>query len=407
MNSIGYGALDGVRVIDFSQMLAGPYCTQILADHGADVIKIEPVTGDSSRSTGPFHADDHLDLFGGYYASVNRNKRGMALDLKKPEAREVVRKLLATADVVVENYRAGVMERLGLSYESIREINPRLVYAAIRGFGDPRTGCSPYMDWPAFDVVAQAMGGVMQINGPDKSTPMKVGPGIGDLVPALMCAFGIVAALLNAKKTGNGQFLDVSMVDSILALCERIVFQNSFAGTVPHPEGNRHPLLCPFGLFKAKDGGVTIAAPTDAWWAILCSLIGRDELIADSRTSTNERRLANADFVYGEVEAFTMPRTRRELMETFGGRLPFGPVYDIADIMGDPHFAARQMLVDVPHPGLDKMVRLAGIPIKMTGTPGRIARRAPQLGEHTDLVLGELGYPQLEIDRLRQQHIAV
>ncbi|MFO1465516.1 MAG: CoA transferase [Steroidobacteraceae bacterium] len=406
MESAAFGALAGVRVVDLTQMLAGPYCTQMLADHGADVVKIEPLWGEDSRRTRPFHPDDRLLLSGGYYSSVNRNKRSVALDLKRPEAREIVVKLCAKADVVVENYRAGVMERLGLGYESLRAVNPKLVYAAIRGFGDPRTGKSPYMDWPAFDVVAQAMGGVMQINGPDKDSPLKVGPGIGDLVPALMCAFGIAAALLNANRTGRGQFLDVSMVDSILSLCERIVHQYSITGIAPFPEGNRHPLLCPFGLVRAKDGCVTIAAPTDAWWARICSLIGNEALISDPRTATTGARLANSDFVYGVLEAFTSIRTRRELMGIFGGQVPFGPVFDVADIMKDAHFSAREMIIEVPLAGVDASIKVAGVPVKMTETPGRVARRAPSLGEHTSVVLEEIGYEQAEIDRLRGLGIA-
>ena len=201
--------------------------------------------------------------FGGYFASVNRNKKSIAIDLKQPEGRELVMRLCDGADAVVENYRGGVMDRLGLGYETLHERYPKLVYATIRGFGDWRTGQSPYTDWPAYDVVAQALGGVMAITGPDKDTPMKVGPGIGDLMPATMCAFGIVSAILRAHKTGRGQFVDVGMVDAILSICERIVHQHSFTGGVPVPEGNHHPLLCPFGMFPAKDGYVTIAAHAD------------------------------------------------------------------------------------------------------------------------------------------------
>ncbi len=223
------GALDGVRIVDLTQMLAGPYCTMLLADQGAEIIKVEPLDGDHTRIIGPYHADDKLRAFGGYFASVNRNKKSIAIDLKTPEGRDLVLKLCDDADAVVENYRGGVMDRLGLSYETLHARNRKLVYATIRGFGDARTGKSPYSDWPAYDVISQAMGGIMAITGPDKDTPMKVGPGVGDIVPAITCAFGIVSAILRAYKTGKGQFVDVGMVDAILAVCERIMHQHSYA----------------------------------------------------------------------------------------------------------------------------------------------------------------------------------
>lgn len=402
MPATGFGALDGIRVIDLTLMLAGPFCTQMLADQGAEVIKVEPLEGDGTRRSGPFRPEDKLRAFGGYYASVNRNKRSIALDLKTEAGKEILLKLIDGADAVVENYRAGVMDRLGLGYEVLAARNPRLVYAAIRGFGDPRTGESPYYDWPAFDVVAQAMGGIMQITGPDKDTPIKVGPGVGDLVPAAMCAFGISSAMLRAARTGKGQFVDVSMVDSILSLCERIMHQHSFQDAIPYPEGNRHPLIAPFGMFPAKDGWVTIAAHTDAWWSMLCKLIGRDDLITDPRTHVAEARVANRDVVYGEVGKFTATRTKAELLALLGGKLPFGPVYNVRDIVADPHFAARKMLVDVPHPGLDRQVSIAGVPVKMTDTPGRVARRAPLLGEDTDAILSELGCSAEQIRSFRE-----
>lgn len=401
MPATGFGALDGVRVIDFTQMLAGPFCTQLLADQGAEVIKIEPVDGEESRTAGPFRPEDGLRAFGGYFASVNRNKRSIGLNLKDPGARDLALQLVDSADVVVENYRAGVMDRLGLSYETLRERNPRLVYAAIRGFGDPRTGKSPYSDWPAFDVVAQAMGGLMQINGPDADTPLKVGPGVGDLYPATLCAFGIASALLRAARTGRGQFVDVSMVDAVLALCERTVHQNSFQDLVPHPEGNRHPLLSPFGLFRAKDGFITLAAHFDDWWSKLCLLIDRADLVTDPRTATLPARVENRDFVYEQLELYTTRHTKRELASVLGGKIPFGPVNNVAEIMADPHFAARDMLVKVDHPGLDRPMAIAGIPLKMTETPGRVGRRAPLAGEHTDEILREIGVSADRLDSLR------
>jgi len=399
------GALDGVRIVDLTQMLAGPFCTMLLADQGAEIIKVEPLDGDHTRIIGPYHKDDKLRAFGGYFASVNRNKKSIAIDLKKPEGRELIFKLCDGADAVVENYRGGVMDRLGLSYEALHERFPKLVYATIRGFGDERTGRSPYTDWPAYDVISQAMGGIMAITGPDKDTPMKVGPGVGDLVPAITCAFGIVAAIFRAHKTGKGQFVDVGMVDAILALCERIMHQHSYAGSLPVPEGNHHPLLCPFGMFPAKDGFVTIAAHADTHFPILCRLIDKPEMATDPRFVTVQDRRANQDVIIAAVSDFTRQRTKQELLKYLGGQVPFSPVYNVRDIVADPHFKAREMLPWVSHPGLDHEVQIAGVAVKMSETQGKVRHRAPLLGEHTDDYLKSIGCSAGEIARLRADKI--
>jgi crotonobetainyl-CoA:carnitine CoA-transferase CaiB-like acyl-CoA transferase len=399
------GALDGIRIVDLTQMLAGPFCTMLLADQGAEIIKVEPPDGDQTRTLGPYHADDKLKAFGGYFASINRNKKSIVVDLKKPQGRKLVMRLCEKADAVVENSRSGVMERLGLSYEALRERNAKLVYATIRGFGDRRTGASPYADWPAFDVVAQAFGGVMAITGPDKDTPMKVGPGIGDLMPATMSAFGIVSAILRAQKTGRGQLVDVAMVDAILSMCERIVHQHAYTGGVPVPEGNHHPLLCPFGMFPARDGHITIAAFSDTHWPILARLIDRPELGSDPRLASVQDRHAHHDEIIPAISTFTRQRTKQELLRHFGGQVPFAPVNDVRDVFADPHFAARDMVVPVPHPGLDHETAIAGVAIKMTETPGRVRHRAPLLGEHTDEYLKSIGCNATDIARLRADKI--
>jgi crotonobetainyl-CoA:carnitine CoA-transferase CaiB-like acyl-CoA transferase len=395
------GALSGLRVVDLTQMLAGPFCTQILADHGAEVIKVEALSGDGTRITGPFREDDTLQELGGYFQSVNRNKRSIAIDLKSAKGHEIVRKLIDSADIVVENFRAGVMDRLGLSYEVLRETNPRLVYGAVRGFGDPRSGESPYAHWPAYDVVSQAMGGMMGITGPDRDTPTKIGPGIGDTVPALMLCIGILAAVHRARASGQGQFVDVAMTDCVLAVCERIVYQTSYSGTVPGPEGNHHPLLCPFGLFRASDGHVSIGCAHDAFWGKLALAIGRPELITDEAYATNVARVRNAQLVIQAVEAFTSVRTKGEIAQCLGGKVPFGPVYTSAEIFEDPHFKVREMLVDVQQPGSATPAKIAGVPIKLSSTPGGIRRRAPILGEHTDEILMAEGYAKEDIEAMR------
>ncbi|NKF25186.1 CoA transferase [Pseudomonas sp. BGM005] len=386
-------------------MLAGPYGTQMLADHGAEVIKVEALTGDMSRPMPPHRADDQVKAFGGYFQSINRNKRSIALDLKQPQAREILLHLVRSADVLVENFRVGVMERFGLSYERLREENPRLVYATIRGFGDPRTGDSPYVEWPAFDVVAQAMGGVMGITGPDGQTPLKIGPGIGDTIPGMNMAFGILAAVHHARRTGVGQFVDVSMVDSILSVCERIVHQYSYRGVAPGPEGNHHPLLCPFGLFRAKDGWVAIACPNENFWEILTQVMGRPEMASDPRFKNNNARANNREEVVSAIEAFTQQRSKGELTELLGGKIAYGPVYSAKDIVEDAHFRSRDMVAEVEQPGSATPAKIAGVPVKLTVTPGGVYRRAPLLGEHTDEILAQLGFSAEAIQQLHEKKV--
>jgi crotonobetainyl-CoA:carnitine CoA-transferase CaiB-like acyl-CoA transferase len=374
-------------------MLAGPFCTMLLADQGADVIKIESPTGDDTRTLGPYMADDERRDFGGYFQSINRNKRGIVLDLKSPDGRAAFLKLIATADVLVENYRVGVMERLGLSYERLREVNPRLVYACISGFGDPRSGRSPYVDWPAYDVVAQAMGGLMAITGPGPGQPTKVGPGVGDIIPGILLAVGILAAVRHAERTGQGQFIDIAMYDAVLALCERSVYQHSYVGAVPGPEGNGHPLLCPFGLFEATDGWVSIACPIDAFWVSLTAIMGRPELGKDARYASNEARVAHRGEVIDLVNTWTKARSKHEIALALGGKVPVGPVNHVGDIWNDPHVAARDMLATVEQPGSARPAVIANSPLHMSLTPAGVRRRAPLFGEHTAEVLREVGAP--------------
>lgn len=395
------GALSGLRVIDLTQMLAGPYCTMMLADQGAEVIKVEPVGGDPTRGFGPFPADDTVRHFGGYFQSTNRNKRSIGLDLKSAEGRDILITLVRGADILVENFRAGVMERLGLAYEVLAAVNPRLVYAAIRGFGDPRTGASPHVDRPAFDVVAQAMGGAMGITGPDADTPLKIGPGVGDIFPAALAAFGILAAHHHARRTGLGQFVDVAMYDGIVSMCERAVYQYSYTGLSPVPEGNQHPILCPFGVFPAADGQVTIGCPRDSFWAELVAIMGRPDLATDPRFDTNNHRLAHRAETVAIVEGWTRPRSKAQIGAALGTRVPFGPVNTAADIYADPHMTARAMLAQLEHPGSDRPVTVASTPIRMTLTQGGVQRRAPLAGEDTDAVLTALGMDAQTLVRLR------
>jgi len=380
------GPLDGLRVVDLTQVLSGPFCTMLLADLGADVVKVEPPGGDVSRLWGP-HPPTTAASYGGYFASVNRNKRSVCLDLKDSAGRQALLDILAGAHVLVENFRVGVMDRLGLPYEMLHERFPKLVYASIRGFGDPRTGASPYAEWPAFDIIAQAMGGIMGITGADADHPVKVGPGVGDIFPAALAAFGVLAAVRHAEATGQGQLVDVAMYDSVLALTERIVYQHSLTGTSPVPQGNTHPLLCPYGVVRTADGFVTVAAPSDHHWSLLAEIIGRPELGTDERFATNDARLAHSALVYETVEAWSSGLPTEEVTALFATRIPCGPVNTAADIARDPHVVAREMIVSLEHPA-GTTVEVVGSPIKFSETPVPGFVRAPLLGEHTDAVLG-------------------
>jgi len=394
------GPLAGLKVLDFTQALAGPFCTQQLSDLGAEVVKVEAVDGgDLVRNAGPFHEADPEHRFCGYFQSVNRGKQSIAVDLKQADGVALVKRLVPGFDVVVENFRVGVMDRLGLSYETLAALNPRLVYAAIRGFGDPRTGASPYVDWPAYDVVAQAMGGMIGVTGTADGTPLKIGPGVGDTIPALYAALGIVSAVLSARQTGEGQFLDVAMTDAVLGVSERIVHQHSFGHVIPGPEGNHHPFLLPFGIYPAADGFVALACPTDHFFRALCGALDADDLANDPDLATGRLRAAHRTRVIERLSELTARHTKAELKRRLGGVVPFGPVLNVGEIAEDPHFAARGMLAEIDCEGLPGPMRVAGQPIKFAKTPSGVRRRAPDLGEDTAAVLAEHGIGEDEIAR--------
>ncbi|HEY1426371.1 MAG TPA: CoA transferase, partial [Caulobacteraceae bacterium] len=320
------GPLAGLKILDFTQALAGPFCTQQLSDLGAEVVKVEATDGgDLVRKSGPFHEADAEHRFCGYFQSVNRGKKSIAVDLKQADGVALIKRLVPEFDVVVENFRVGVLDRLGLSYETLAALNPKLVYAAIRGFGDPRTGRSPYVDWPAYDVVAQAMGGMIGITGTADGTPIKIGPGVGDTIPALYAALGIVSAVLHARETGEGQFLDVAMTDAVLGVSERIVHQHSFAHLVPGPEGNHHPFLLPFGIYPAADGFVALACPNDRFFRALVAALGGDDLANDPALATARLRAGHRERVVAGLSELTARYTKAELKARLGGVVPFGP----------------------------------------------------------------------------------
>ncbi|MCB2095037.1 MAG: CoA transferase [Rhodobacteraceae bacterium] len=396
------GILKGIRVLDLSRMLSGPYCTMMLADHGAEVIKIEAPGGDTSRGNGPFRDDDPGHDWAGYFVSLNRSKKSVMLDLKSPQGKAAFRTLVRSADVVVENFRPGVMERLDLAYESLAEINPRLVYAAIRGFGDPRSGASPYGLWPSYDVVAQAMGGLISITGPDARTPIKTGPGIGDIFAGMMMSFGILAALRAAEATGRGQFVDVAMYDAMISLCERLIYQHDFQRTIPVPEGNGHPLLAPFGIFPATDGHVAIGIVDDVFWRALAGAMGRADLAEDPRYATRPARLAHKNEVQTLVADWTRQQDKAGLGRKLGGLVPFGPVNDAAGIFADPHVAARAMIAEIPHPDTGRRPwKVAANPLRFGGAATPTPTPPPRLGAQTEAWCRPRSEPKIDPYALR------
>jgi crotonobetainyl-CoA:carnitine CoA-transferase CaiB-like acyl-CoA transferase len=390
-------------VLDLTQVLAGPFATMLLADLGADVVKVEPRAGDMARAFGPFLTDDVEHFFGGYFASINRNKRSITLDLKHPAGVQALKRMVPQVDVLIENFRGGVMEQLGCGYEELSSLNPKLVYACVRGYGDHRTGPSLCQDWPAFDLMAQAAGGLMGITGDDAANPRKAGPGVGDLVPGMLVALGILAAARHAEMSGQGQLVDVAMYDAVVALCERVVYQYSYQGSSPEPEGNNHPILCPYGAFNALDGVVTIAAPTDAMWTKLVRLIDAPAAGRDPRFVTPAARQAHRSEVNSLIESWTSRLTKKEIVAALGREIPCAGVNTARDIFEDAHIAARQMVVPIDHPGSQTGGSIAGLPIKFTETPGSIERRAPLLGEHTEQILREFGFSSAEVRDLRTE----
>jgi crotonobetainyl-CoA:carnitine CoA-transferase CaiB-like acyl-CoA transferase len=383
------GPLVGLRILDLTHALAGPYGSMFLADLGADVIKVEPPGGELVRFAGPFTRDDEERRYGSRYAGRNRNKRAIALDLADDGDRETFFQLVETADGLIENQRAGVLDRLGVGWEACRARNARLVYAAVRGFGDPRTGPSPYASWPAFDPIAQAMGGIVSSTGDDEEHLLRCGPPIGDTVPGLMAALGLLAAIHRAQQSGVGQFLDVAMVDAMIALSAESLNLWSYTGRTQRPAGNAVDGITPFDIYRTADGHCAIAAPTPHHWDRLCRLIGRPDLVEDERTAGMRQRLRHRPLVDEAVGGWAAARTTAEILAVLGDQVPVGPVYGPADWVQDPHVAAREMLVRVEHDHHRPTVQV-NCPIRFTDTPAGIYRRPATLDEHGPELRAEL-----------------
>ncbi len=376
------GALAGLRILDLTRVLAGPFCTMMLADMGAEIIKIEqPGIGDDSRQFAPFQNGESA-----YYMNLNRNKKGVTLNLKG-KGREIFLDLVRKADVVIENYRPGTMEKLGLGWEDLRKVNPRLVYGAISGFG--HTG--PYRLRPGYDIIAQAMGGLMSTTGWPGGEPTRSGTAMGDVLAGLSAAIGILAALRHRDATGEGQKVDVALVDSVVASLEIITQIYLTAGRVPERIGNRYESCYPYDSFKAKDGDIVIGAANDKLWRLVCDVIGQPELADDERFDKNPKRVQRHAEIKPIVEAWTSQHAATEIVDRMlAAGVPAAPINTIPDIVADPHIAgAREMFVDVEHPSAGSL-KLTGAHIKLTETPTGIRTPSPMLGQHNAEVFGEL-----------------
>ena len=383
------GPLQGLRILDVTHALAGPFAAMLLADMGADVIKVEPPQGEMTRYQGPWTRDDKERFYSGNYSMRNRNKRSICLDLTTDDDREVFLRLVETSDGLIENMRAGVMDHLGVGWEVCHERNPKLVYTAIRGFGDTRIAPSPYANWPAYDVIAQAVGGVIAATGQDEDHIMKVGPPIGDTVPGTMASLGMLAALWRARDTGIGQFIDVAMVDVMMTMSEASQMMYSYMGRPMRPMGNGVDGYSPYDVYPTKDGHCVIATPTQPHFELLCQLIDREDLITDERTRNNRQRVSNKEYVDETIGGWAASRTTAEVVETLGNQVPVGPVYDPSDWVNDPHTAAREMLVRIDHDHHRPTVVLNS-PIKFSDDPAGIYRGVPRLDQHGKEIRAEL-----------------
>ncbi len=396
-------ALEGIRVVDLTHVLAGPTCTMFLADLGAEVIHIEPFHGDDSREYGPFAGEPDKNR-SGYFISLNRNKKSMALNLKSEKGKKILRELIEVSDVIVENFRPTTMKKLGFGWDDIKKINPRIIYASICGFG--HDALPEYAGRPAYDMVAQAYSGIMSITGPEGGPPCRVGSSLGDIIAGHQAAIGIIAALYKREKTGIGQYHDGAMVDGLFAVLENAVARYTISGEIPGPLGGAHPSITPFQGFQTADSWIIAAIGTDLLWAKFCKVIGREDIIDDPKYKTNPLRTKNRKDLSAIISAETVKKTTREWETIFeNAGLPYSPINNIKDICEDPHIAHRKMLVEIDQPGIGKM-KIANSPIRLSETPGEVYAPAPLLGQHSEDVLKEiLGYSREEIDRLKEEDV--
>ena len=392
------GPLDGYTVVDFTRVLSGPYCTMLLADMGARVIKVEqPGRGDDTRAWGPPFVNGES----GYFLSINRNKESLTLDLKHPASRRVLDGLLQRADVLVENFRPGTMERLGLGYADVSRAQPRLVYCSISGFG--QTG--PRRGEPGYDAVVQAEGGLMSITGAKDGPPFRLGVAISDIVSGMFAAQGITLALLARERTGKGQRVDVGMLDATAALLTYQAAIYFATGEAPGRMGNRHPTIVPYETLPAADGEFVVAVGNDDLWRRFCEVIGRADLVAHERFATNRGRVAHYDELRPLLVEQLRARDRGEWVRMLkAAGVPCGSVRDIGEVLQDVQIEAREMIQTIEHSAAG-MIKVMGVPIKLSDTPGTVRMAPPTLGEHTDAVLRELGLDGPAIETLKRERV--
>ena len=379
-------ALAGLRILELTQVMAGPFCGQVLADMGADVVKVEPPEGDSTRES----------LGTAAFLAVNRNKRSLALDLKTAEHQAVLHRLVREADVVLENYRPGVAARLGADWETLCELNPRLIYASVSGFG--QTG--PYAQRPGYDLIAQGLAGVMSVTGEPGGEPVKCGIPISDLSAGLFCAVAILSAVVARERTGRGQRIDTSLFEAALALSVWESAELWGTGRIPQPLGSAHRLTAPYQALRTADGHITVGANNQRLWQRLCEAVGRPELVSDPRFVSNDDRMAHRAELAAELESALAARSTDDWVAVLGeAGVPCGPIHDYRQVFDDPHTQAREMEVRLTHP-VEGEISALGIPVKLSETPGSVRRPAPLLGQHTAEVLREAGFSDEEIEAL-------
>lgn len=392
------GALTGVRILDLTRVLSGPYTSMMLADLGAEVIKLEmPKIGDDSRHFGPFQQEESA-----YFMSVNRNKKSITLNLKTEKGKEIFKSLASQVDIILENFRPGTMEKLGLDYRSICQINPAIIYASISGFG--QTG--PYSKRAAYDGVVQAMGGIMGITGEKGGKPVKIGSSIGDIIAGMFCSTGILAAYIHRQNTGEGQYIDVAMLDSQVAILENAIARYTVTGKIPKPTGNTHTSIFPFETFPTATEDIMIAAGNDILWAKLCKTLNREDLVADKRFCTNPQRGYHHDEMF-ELLCGTLAKKSAEdwvqILDKAG--VPCSLINTIDKVLENPQIQARDMIVEVNHPTAGSNL-ISGIPIKMSLTPGTIRKAAPLLGEdNSDIYKKMMGINDDELKKLKEEGI--